>query len=176
MSQSPPDYSLARSLLLQIMALLPRLPSGAFADEVVKELKIGTTKKPMHQYHQKGRISLLRYLLTYQILITSACFSSFMIFTFSMLQYYDVFVNHFFTFHNYLFRMGIHRFSITGHPLKTYTTRRTHRNFLCKRAGDKCLIIVRRNTLQFHILVVTDGDALKARIRYIIKMFISLRT
>lgn len=37
MSQSKPNYSLARSLLTQVMALLPRPAVRLFADEVVKE-------------------------------------------------------------------------------------------------------------------------------------------
>jgi len=36
-SQSKPNYSLARSLLTQVMALLPRPAVRLFADEVVKE-------------------------------------------------------------------------------------------------------------------------------------------
>jgi len=52
MSQSKPNYSLARSLLTQVMALLPRPTVRLFADEVVKE-QTGTTKKPVYQDLQK---------------------------------------------------------------------------------------------------------------------------
>ena len=44
---------MARSLLTQVVALLPRLTVRTFEDEVVKEQEIGTTKKPVYQYLQK---------------------------------------------------------------------------------------------------------------------------